>query len=108
MNYLVKIKATSRVFSENYTLTMESAYDLLWSRDNSMYTRALKQCLASWLNWADGATTMSQMVDTNYDKVPDMAFGDAMTIVEDILRDPNSTWHDLEYAKDICDSINNM
>jgi hypothetical protein len=108
VDYLERINATSRVFSENYTLTMESAYDLLWSHDSSMRTRALKQCLASWLNWADGATTMTQMVDTNYDGVPDMTFGDAMTIVEDIVRDPNSSWSDLEYAKDICDSINNM
>jgi len=108
VDYLERINATSRVFSENYTLTMESAYDLLWSRDSSIRTRALKQCLASWLNWADGATTMTQMVDTNYDGIPDMTFGDAMTIVEDILRDPNSSREELEYAKNICDSINNM
>jgi len=108
IDYLERINTTSTVFSENYTLTLESAYDLLWSNDSSMYTRALKQCLACWLNWADNATTMSQMVDTDYDSVTDMTFGDAMTIVEDILRNPNSTWQDLEYAKDICDSINNM
>jgi len=108
VDYLERINATSTVFSENYTLTLESAYDLLWSKDSSMYIRALKQCLACWLNWANGATTMSQIVDTNYNGVPDMTFGDAMAIVEDILRDPNSSWSDLEYAKDICDSINNM
>jgi len=107
-DYLERINATSTVFSENYTLTMNSAYDLLWNHDSSMRTRALKQCLASWLNWADGATTMTQMVDTNYDGIPDMTFGDAMEIVEDILRDSNSSWEDLEYAKNICDSINNM
>ena len=107
-DFLERINATSTVFSENYTLTLESAYDLLWSNDSSMYTRALKQCLASWLNWANGAVTMSGTVDTDYNGVPDMTFGDAMATVEDILRDPNSSWSDLEYAKDICDSINNM
>lgn len=108
VDYLERINATSTVFSENYTLTLESAYDLLWSHDSSMRTKALKQCLASWLNWANGATTMTQMVDTNYNGVPDMTFGNAMTIVENILRNPTSSSSDLEHAKDICDSINNM
>jgi len=107
-DYLERINATSTVFNENYTLTTNSAYDLLWNHDSSMRIRALKQCLASWLNWADGATSMTQMVDTNYDGIPDMTFGDAMEIVENILRDSNSSWEDLEYAKNICDSINNM
>jgi len=106
--YLANINTTSMVFSENYTLTLESAYDLLWSHDSSMRTRALKQCLASWLNWANGAVTMSQIVDTDYNGIPDMTFGNAMAIVENILRDPSSSWGDLEYAKNICDSINNM
>jgi len=108
VDFLEKINVTSRVFSENYTLTLQSAYDLLWSHDSSMRTKALKQCLASWLNWANDAVTMSQMVDTDYNGVPDMTFGAAMTIVEDILRDPTSSLSDLEYGKDICDSINNM
>jgi len=107
-DYLQRINATSMVFSENYTLTLNSAYELLWSRDQSMRTRALKQSLACWLNWADGAVTPSQMVDTNYDKVPDTPFGEAMHTVEEILRDPNSSRSALEHAKDICDSINNM
>ncbi|MDH5451392.1 MAG: hypothetical protein OEX77_10965, partial [Candidatus Bathyarchaeota archaeon] len=108
VGYLVRINAESTVFSENYTLTMESAYNLLWTRDNDMRTRALKQCLASWLNWADGAVTPTQMVDINYDGHPDMTFSDAMTIAENILRNPNSTREELEHAKNICDSINNM
>jgi len=108
VDYLERINATSTVFSENYTLTLDSAYDLLWSHDSSMYIRALKQCLACWLNWANGAVTMSQMVDTDYNGIPDMTFGNAMTIVEDILRDPSSSWQELENAKNICDSINNM
>jgi len=106
--YIARINAESTVFSENYTLTMESAHDLLWTRDNDMRTRALKQCLASWLNWADDAVTPSQMVDTDYDGHPDMTFGDAMTIAENILRNPNSSQEELEHAKNICDSINNM
>ena len=106
--YIARINAESTVFSENFTLTMESAHDLLWTRDNDMRTRALKQCLASWLNWADNAVTPSQMVDIDYDGHPDMTFGDAMTIVENILRNPDSSREELEHAKNICDSINNM
>jgi len=31
-----------------------------------------------------------------------------MTIVENILRNPDSSLTELEHAKNICDSINNM
>ncbi|TET64675.1 VWA domain-containing protein [Candidatus Bathyarchaeota archaeon] len=107
--YLGDITVASDVFGENYTLTLESAHDLLWANPGSnMRRKALRQCFACWLNWANDAVTMSQMVDTNYDGHPDMTFGDAMTIVENILRNPHSILAELEYAKDVCDSINNM
>ncbi len=109
VGYLQQINSTSPIFSENYTLTMESAYDLLWTNPGSdMRGKALRQYFACQLNWANNAVTPSQMVDTDYDDHPDMTFGAAMTIVENILRNPHSSLAELEHAKNICDSINNM
>ena len=48
------------------------------------------------------------MVDTNYDGIVDSVFNDAIRTAEDILRDPEASNAELESAKDICDSINNM
>ena len=73
-----------------------------------MRGKALRQYFACQLNWANNAVTLPQMVDTNDDRHPDMTFGAAMTTVENILKDPNSSLAELEYAKNICDSINNM
>jgi hypothetical protein len=71
---------------------------------HTMYEKAVQQLLATWLNFvSDG----DQLVDTNGDTVPDTLLSEAISIVEDILNDPNSTHQDLEYAKDLCDTINN-
>ena len=51
---------------------------------------------------------LDDMVDTGYDGITDMTFKDALKTAEDRILDPNSSNDDLEGAKSICDSINNM
>jgi hypothetical protein len=81
-------------------MTLESSYELLWQHHAPMEIRARQQCFGSMLNYANGAITLEQMVDTDWDGVPDMTFSDAM---DDALYGD-----DYENNKDICDSINNM
>ena len=81
-------------------ITLEEAYSLLWLKKATMEQRATQQCLASMLNHANSAVATYEMVDTDYDGVPDMTFEDAM---DDALQGT-----DFLNNKNICDSINNM
>ncbi|MCK4783240.1 MAG: right-handed parallel beta-helix repeat-containing protein [Desulfobacteraceae bacterium] len=107
--YLDIVDNKSKVFSEEVlSETLEDAENLLWLKKASIRGRATQQLLASWLNFANGAVKMGDMVDTNYDGIVDSLFEDAIRIAEGILRDPEASGTELEQAKDICDSINNM
>jgi len=82
---------------------LEEGYNVLWIKKASMKERAIQQCFATLLNFKNCAATNETMVDTNYDKVPDTTFADAMNEAESNFYAGN-----YEKAKDICDSINNM
>jgi len=97
--YLSIVGFMSEVFDEPI-----SAENLLWLKKASMEERAKQQLLASWLNFANGAVGVDDMVDTNYDGIGDMKFKEAVKLAEDILINGG----DYEQAKNICDSINNM
>ncbi|MFC1919068.1 NosD domain-containing protein [Chloroflexota bacterium] len=107
--YLDIVDNKSKVFNEEVPLgTLEDAESLLWLKKASMRERAVQQLLASWLNFANGAVNMGDMVDTDYDGITDTMFEDAIWTAEEILRNPDASDNQLELAKDICDSINNM
>jgi hypothetical protein len=97
----------SSLFEEVFNLSYENATSYLWLKKASMLNRSVQQCLACWLNWANGAVNLSELVDTDWDKEPDTPFGDAMALVEDLIINGEGK-DDYERAKDICDSINNM
>ena len=50
----------------------------------------------------------NDLVYTNYDGIVDTLYKDATRTTKDILRNPDVSYVDLEQAKDICDSKNNM
>jgi len=107
MAYLALIPDESGIFEEIFQLSYENATSYLWIGKASMLNRSVQQCLACWLNWANGAVGMGDMVDTDWDGQPDMTFSEAMTRVEDLIANGDGK-QDYEKAKDICDSINNM
>jgi len=96
----------SSLFEELYNLSYENATSYLWVSRGSMLNRSIQQCLACWLNWANGAVGFIDMVDTDFDGQPDTQFGEAMNTVEDLIANGEDKG-DFERAKDICDSINN-
>ena len=67
---------------------------------------ALKQTLAAWLNFSNGAIDWDEMIDTDGDGTPDMMFGDLIGEVEAILANPDATKADLEHAKDLAEAVN--
>lgn len=69
-----------------------------------MYSKAVAQLLALWLNLYHSG---DQMVDTDGDNTTDMNLSDAIDYIEDILTDPAPLKKDLEEAKNMADIINN-
>jgi hypothetical protein len=67
-----------------------------------------QQLLGAWLNFANGAYGLSDLVDTNRDKVPDTPFGTAVQAAEAVRVNPASSKAALEAQKNILESINLM
>jgi hypothetical protein len=70
------------------------------------HNNAEQQVLAAWLNFAKGAVDWDEQFDTTGDGTPDMTFETLVHTVEDILGDPNATKSELEYAKDLAETVN--
>ncbi|PKP60398.1 MAG: hypothetical protein CVT88_03225 [Candidatus Altiarchaeales archaeon HGW-Altiarchaeales-1] len=87
----------------NKIKTLDDGYKTLWIRKASMKERAIQQCFATLLNFKNGAATNDSLVDTNYDKIADMKFSDAINTALSEFNGGN-----YEKAKNVCDSINNM
>jgi len=49
------------------------------------------QLLAAWMNFADGRVALTDLVDTNFDGVPDTVFADLMSEAEAVRLNPAST-----------------
>ena len=67
-----------------------------------------RQLLAAWLNFANGAVDLDELVDTNFDGVPDTVLLTALTTAESVRLNPASTDAQLLAQKDILESINLM
>ncbi len=93
--------------------TLWNAYRILWSRNGWFVTRrhwmkarAEAQLLATWLNMVSGKLSMGTHIDSAiYGGLETV--GEAIAYCENILMNSNSTFHDYEEAKTICDNINN-
>ncbi len=65
-----------------------------------------QQLLAAWLSFADGAIEFSQLIDTNFDRVPDTPFLTAIAAAETVRLDPASTSQQIEVQKRILERVN--
>ncbi len=109
--YLEIANFMSAVFSEERDASTKSeAGKVLHPRGNSGDMTELldQQLLAAWLNFANGAFTFDEMVDTTGDGVADTPFSDAVTAAESVRLDPSATRAELEEQKDILEAINLM
>jgi hypothetical protein len=98
----------SAVFPELTALgSIGDAADVLFAPPSRPIEAQLdRQLLTSWLNFANGAIGLGDLVDTDGDSVPDMTFADVMTTAEAVRLDVNATAAQLEAQKDILDRLN--
>lgn len=107
--YLAIVDYVSNVFDEEVDAsTIEKAFNVLSHAGGKTTLKEQfdSQLLAAWLNFANGAVEWDEMIDIDGDSVPDMAFYEVMSAAETVRLDPGATKDDLEYWKDILESIN--
>ena len=108
--YLAIVGHMSDVFDEvtDGTSVFEAATDVLWTNDSrgDMIQLMERHLMSAWLNFAHGGFAWDEMVDTDWDGMPDTLFSEALTTAEMVRLDPDATREDLEYQKDILESIN--
>lgn len=64
------------------------------------------QLLAAWLNFADGRVTLTDLVDTNDDDVPDTVFASLVSQAEAVRLNPSATRSELIAEQRRLDSFN--
>lgn len=99
----------SSVFDEVHNVsTMAAALDALTPKSNKSDPRLIfdRQLLAAWLNFANGAVGLNDLVDTNGDLVPDTTFAAAVAAAETVRSNPAATKAQLLAQKDILERIN--
>lgn len=105
--YLEITAHLSAVFSEQRAATtFAQAAEVLQGGGGNMQRILAQQLLAAWINFADGAWTWTQPVDTTGDGVADMTFGAAIQAAEAVLLNPASTRAQLEAQKIVLERLN--
>lgn len=90
------------VFDVTFT-SLDELYDALWISGAPMQDRAVQQCLATSLNVAWGEADWMSEVDLDGDGAIDAELWELWQDAEDAYASG-----DYEYAKDICDTLNNL
>lgn len=106
--YLAIVRFMSAVFDEQRPLsTHAQARDALKSVNSSGARHILdQQLVAVWLNFANGALDLDELVDTDGDGIADTAFEDVVATAEAVRLDPSSTTAQLNEQKRILERIN--
>ena len=106
--YLEIARYMSLVFSEvTPVASFIHAEDVLWTNNTSSMLELFdQQLLAAWLSFADGAIEFSQLIDTNFDRVPDTPFLTAIAAAEAVRLNPASTGPQIEVQKRILEKVN--
>jgi hypothetical protein len=91
--YLAITRFMSTVFSEVRPLnTVAQAFDVMnVSQNSGSETQKLdRELLAAWLNFANGAFDLTELVDTDGNKSPDTAFATVMATAEAVRIGPST------------------
>jgi len=105
--YLVIVAFMSDVFNEARDVsTIPQAKALLKGGGKWMLRKLDRQLLAVLLNFANGSLELDQLVDTDFDSVPDTDLYTVLMTAESVRLDPTSTKAEREVQKNILQAIN--
>ncbi|HSM05578.1 MAG TPA: hypothetical protein VK858_13250, partial [Longimicrobiales bacterium] len=105
---LAIVGAMSTVFHEERDAsTVAAALDVIDVAGNggTEHEKLDRELLAAWMNFANGVFDLADLVDTDFDGVPDTTFGAALTVLEAVRLDPLSIEDDLNAARDVVHEI---
>jgi hypothetical protein len=109
--YLDIVDHMSSVFSEETEAsTLDDSKEVLDPSHSNGDIRVQfdRQLLAVWLNFANGAIEHDELVDTDFDDVPDTALIEVLCAAEAARMNPATPDSELENWKDILEGINLM
>jgi serine protease len=107
--YLAIARFMSAVFDESRNAsTVPLAFDVLDVGGNGgeAFQKLDRELLAAWLNFANGAFDLGELVDTNGDSVPDTTFGAMMAAAEAVRNNPFATEVQMLAQRDILQLVN--
>ena len=107
--YLAITRFMSTVFSEARALnTVAEAFDVMRidQNDGDALQKLDRELLAAWLNFANGAFDLTELVDTDGNGVADTPFATVMATAEAVRLNPASTSAQLLAQRDILEQIN--
>jgi hypothetical protein len=107
--YLAIARFMSAVFDETRNAsTVPLAFDVLEvsGNDGEAFKKLDRELLAAWLNFANGAFDLGELVDTNGDSVPDTTFGAMMAAAEAVRNNPFATEVQMLAQRDILQLVN--
>ena len=107
--YLAITRFMSTVFSEARALnTVAQAFDVMMidQNDGDALQKLDRELLAAWLNFANGAFDLTELVDTDGNGVADTPFATVMATAEAVRLNPASTSAQLLAQRDILEQIN--
>ncbi|MEV4890397.1 hypothetical protein AB0K48_13495, partial [Nonomuraea sp. NPDC055795] len=97
----------SRVFSEVVDVsTRDRAFTALTPRGIDPRRQLDAQLLTAWLNFAEGAHTLDELVDGDGDQIPDTSFATAMARAEAVRLDPAATPAAIAFQVSVLNGIN--
>jgi PKD domain-containing protein len=106
--YLDIVELVSTVFSERRAAgTIDQAEEVLKASAKGAADALDRQLLTAWLNFANGATGLADLVDTNGDGTADTAFLTVLVNAEAVRTNPASTRAALLAQYQILERINN-
>ncbi len=99
----------SRVFHEVRDASSPALATAVFDKSGSSLATDIfdLQLLAAWMNFADGRVALTDLVDTNWNGVPDTRFSDLVAQAEAVRLNPLATRSQLLTQKDRLDSFNN-
>ena len=105
--YLAIAGHMSSVFDEmRSAATVAEAFNVLKLPGNSARDRLDRELLAAWLNFANGAFDLTELIDTNGDGTGDTTFAAVMANAEAVRLNPASTSGALLAQRDILERMN--
>lgn len=107
--YIEIVNFVSGYFSEVAPLMdFEEAQEVFDVSGPGLRSKSEAQVAAAWFNFAHGSVAWDELIETGDDELELAPFHDVIAAAEAIILDPNATNDDLERAKDLAETINEL